>query len=564
MIISIYIACFIISVVMLILLIYSFHEHIPVYYTLLYVLFVLGNFGYCQLVTSKTLEAAIYGNQILYFCSSFAPFVVILCMANLCKIKLIFPIKAFLFVFAVSLFLCTCTVGKVPFYYKEVYFHKIGDVTVITKDYGPLHVFYPIFLIINAIASIILFVYAIINKSKVSSLVTSMISILLIAAVIAYCVKRFLHIPYDYMPLIYVLSQFLLFFVLKRMTIYDISGLSAESMLVNEVNGFLICDDKGRYAGSDNLSRKWFPELMSLRVDKKITNTSTPFLTEIFNWINGTQEKEVAYFEVGDKVIQVKHGIHYEKKRSIHCFYLSDNTQQQKYARLIENYNEDLEKRVQEKTEKIEKIKNDIITSMATIVGDRDSNTGGHVMRTSDVVKIFVKYLQQKNSFAELTEEFADLTIKAAPLHDFGKIGVPDVILNKPGKFTSEEYEQMKTHAQKGAVIVNKIFSNTEESDLFKQIAENIAYYHHEKWDGTGYPCNLHEKQIPFEARIMALADVFDALVSKRVYKEDFSYERAFEIIKDSCGTHFDPVLCEYFLECRPKLEQLYDSYEGD
>ena len=118
----------------------------------------------------------------------------------------------------------------------------------------------------------------------------------------------------------------------------------------------------------------------------------------------------------------------------------------------------------------------------------------------------------------------------------------------------------MKKHAQKGAGIVARILQNSDDLQ-FKNIAVNVAHYHHEKWNGAGYPCGLAEKEIPLEARIMALADVFDALVSKRVYKDQFSYDKAFSIIEESSGSHFDPELCRRFLKCRPRIEALYDSY---
>ena len=197
---------------------------------------------------------------------------------------------------------------------------------------------------------------------------------------------------------------------------------------------------------------------------------------------------------------------------------------------------------------------------MASIVENRDNNTGGHIARTSDVVRIFVKHLQKKRIIKGMTPEIAKCIIKAAPLHDFGKIAIPDAILNKPGKFEPEEYEIMKMHSAKGASIVERILQNADDP-TFKRIAVNIAHYHHEKWNGQGYPEGIREEEIPFEARVMALADVFDALVSKRVYKDSYSYDKAFSIIEESMGTHFDPVLCTVFLECRPQFEALYNSY---
>ncbi|MBO4728730.1 MAG: HD domain-containing protein, partial [Spirochaetaceae bacterium] len=159
-------------------------------------------------------------------------------------------------------------------------------------------------------------------------------------------------------------------------------------------------------------------------------------------------------------------------------------------------------------------------------------------------------------------DSFCEAVIKAAPMHDLGKIAVDDAILRKPGKFTDEEYEKMKKHSEEGARIVKNVLKEVEDAEL-KSIAVNIAHYHHEKFDGSGYPDKLSGNAIPLEARIMALADVFDALVSRRCYKDSFSYDKAFDIIRDSLGTHFDPALGSVFIQCRPKLEELYNSYNA-
>lgn len=144
-------------------------------------------------------------------------------------------------------------------------------------------------------------------------------------------------------------------------------------------------------------------------------------------------------------------------------------------------------------------------------------------------------------------------------MHDLGKIAVDDNILRKPGRYTPEEYEEMKKHSEMGAQVVRMVLEHVEDAE-FLETAVNVAHYHHEKWDGSGYPCGLSGENIPMEARIMALADVFDALVSKRCYKEAFGYDRAFAIIEESLGTHFDAKLGRVFLECREELCAFYDQ----
>ena len=162
-----------------------------------------------------------------------------------------------------------------------------------------------------------------------------------------------------------------------------------------------------------------------------------------------------------------------------------------------------------------------------------------------------------KKDDGTINHRFFTNVIKAAPMHDLGKIAVDDAVLRKPGKFTPEEFDAMKRHSEEGARIVEDILKGSAD-EYFKEIATNVAHYHHERWDGSGYPKRLKGEEIPLEARIMAIADVYDALVSKRVYKDAFSFEDANRIIMEGMGTQFDPGLKDYYLAAREKIEQFY------
>lgn len=229
------------------------------------------------------------------------------------------------------------------------------------------------------------------------------------------------------------------------------------------------------------------------------------------------------------------------------------------FGELADAFNE-MSTSLEEKNRRIHAIQNSIIKGMAVMVESRDNSTGGHINRTSDCVRVFVDKLSKNKQYDNYQASFWKAVIKAAPMHDLGKIAVDDAVLRKPGKFTDEEYEKMKMHSSEGARIVENVLSQVDDEE-FKSVAINVAHYHHEKWNGEGYPEKISGNDIPFEARIMALADVFDALVSKRCYKESFSYDKAFFIIEDSLGSHFDPELGKLFIDCRPELEELYNSY---
>ena len=224
----------------------------------------------------------------------------------------------------------------------------------------------------------------------------------------------------------------------------------------------------------------------------------------------------------------------------------------------MKKYETALERDVAAKTKHIVEMQEELVIGMATMVESRDNSTGGHIKRTSDIVRILVDEMKKDESFG-MTEDFCNDVVKAAPMHDLGKIAVDDVILRKPGRFTPEEYEVMKSHAKEGAHIVDEIMKNTND-EQFRRIAENMAHYHHERVDGSGYPEKLKGDEIPLEARIMAIADVYDALVSKRVYKDKMSFDEANRIIMEGSGTQFDSRLLKYFELARPKIEAYYSA----
>ena len=239
---------------------------------------------------------------------------------------------------------------------------------------------------------------------------------------------------------------------------------------------------------------------------------------------------------------------------------LTDDTENQKYIALMDKYNEDLQREVEAKTHDIIKMQDNLIRSIAMMVESRDNSTGGHIVRTSDVVGLLLEEIRKDPEFREahhITDEFCEDLIKAAPMHDIGKIAVDDDVLKKPGRFTDEEFAKMKKHAPEGARVLHEILKKTKDQ-TFKTIAENVAHYHHERMDGSGYPDGLQGEQIPIEARIMAIADVYDALVSKRVYKDSLSFEKANEIMMESMGKHFDKCLEKFYVAALPHIEEYY------
>ena len=213
--------------------------------------------------------------------------------------------------------------------------------------------------------------------------------------------------------------------------------------------------------------------------------------------------------------------------------------------------------------ETINEMQSGLILVMADMVESRDSNTGEHIQKTAAYTKIILDGLKRKGYYADqLTDKFISDVQQSAPLHDVGKINVSDTILNKPGRFTDEEYEIMKGHTTAGKMILEQAISKVRgESYLAEAI--NMAGSHHEKWDGTGYPEGLKGEAIPLSARIMAIADVFDALASKRVYKPPMPFEKAVSIIQKDAGTHFDPKCVEAFMDSLDEVKRVHEQMVG-
>ena len=208
------------------------------------------------------------------------------------------------------------------------------------------------------------------------------------------------------------------------------------------------------------------------------------------------------------------------------------------------------------------KMQDGLIITMADMVENRDSDTGAHIQKTSAYVKIIVEGLKEKGYYPEkITPKFMSDVVRSAPLHDVGKINIPDGVLNKPGKLTPEEYEIMKTHTTAGKNIMEHAIE-TVEGDSYLKEARNMAAYHHERWDGKGYPEGLHGEVIPLSARIMAVADVFDALTSPRVYKPAFPLDKALSIIEEGYGTQFDPKCVEAFIDSLDEVKKVLRKYD--
>ena len=221
-----------------------------------------------------------------------------------------------------------------------------------------------------------------------------------------------------------------------------------------------------------------------------------------------------------------------------------------------------LEQEVRRRTQEISVIQDVTIVALALLAETRDNETGNHIRRTQNYVRSLAKKLQGHPRFKDfLSDETIELLYKSAPLHDIGKVGIPDHILRKAGNLTPEEFEIMKTHTILGRDAIATAEALLGTQDSFLRFAREITHSHQEKWDGTGYPDGLSGDDIPISARLMAVADVYDALISRRVYKPPFTHEKAVEIIRQGSGQHFDPDIVDAFFEINEEFRAIAEQF---
>ncbi len=536
---------------------------------------LFSNIGFLATSFATSLGEAVLAQKITYVAGCFMPMLYMFTMCELCHFEMKKRIAIPLIVIQCILYGAVCTIGYTDWYYKSIEFTVNEDgIGVLSREYGPLHALYPISLAMYYVGSLVILIFAMARKKAVNRKELALSLVLSAVGAVIYTLERVLHLQVELTAISNIVIMMGTLLPMYHSNLYTVN--ENQDIVKEQLDrvGFITVNRRMAFMNSNDFAEDLFPELTKCGVGNLIIERSEQ-LNELLDsvWKYDRQlavesHSDAEHHHIGLKVLHMndKHyecEIHtlnnYLKQRVGYVIELRDQTEHYRTMELVNHYNDELNKDVNAKTRKIRTIQEKTILGMAAMVESRDMSTGGHIRRTSDVVRIFAKKLI--NEDMGFDQHFLDLVIRSAPMHDLGKIGVDDAVLRKNGKFTDEEYEQMKKHSAIGGKMVREILEDVEDEE-FVRIAENVAHYHHEKVNGKGYPEGLAGDQIPVEARIMALADVFDALVSKRCYKEAFSYDKAFGIIEADAGSHFDAELAKVFMSCRAELEDYYNHTE--
>ena len=554
----------VVSFLNLFALILLYRKQLNFYFASIFVSVLVANIGYLAGALSETRETVIIATKLCYLGSVFVPMFEYFIILRICRFRFPDWAKLLLGLLSVTVLVLACTIGYSDIYYKTVTYTHMYGVGYCSCEYGPAHILWNVILVCYTIANVVAIAYAARTRINVSYKNLIAIACMTLISIASFLVSRKVGSDTMVVPTVYVIDEFILFFVCLRVRMSDISDSVLESLEAENQNAYVAFSDKGIYLGCNDIAYKFFPELKEFRVDAPMPENlgiSRRFRDLMETFVKRERLND-NYFAYGQRNYKVNVRKIYRNKIShVVLFRIEDETKLQRYIQKLDTHNTKLKDVIKDNDRHIRAIQEQMIVGMAKMVESRDSNTGGHIMRSSAVVGILVEELEKDAGFGR-TREFYDALVAAAPMNDLGKIAIDDKILRKPGSFTPDEFEVMKTHAEKGAAIVENLLAEIESPD-FVDIAKNVACFHHERFDGSGYPYGLFGANIPFEARIMALADVYDALVSKRCYKDQMSFEDAYDLIMDSMGSHFDPRLKPAFVACREKLERYYKTSPG-
>lgn len=551
--------CLILCALVIIYMASKNYEKIDVQYWTILILIPLVILGYWLKSRVQTPEGAELAYCFIYLDSTVLLAATFFSMLKSFKID----VKPWMKIAGYGIALAHCMLVWVCFgtglYYSSMEVIQTAAGTVTKDSDGPLKVIHLIYIVVILLLIISAVVGAFLREGTFSKKILYNYAMISVIGIIIYLIEMFVDLSFTFLPYLYVLAEIVIAVDYDRMHMHDISALISEQQKYYSTKGYFALDYKGQFLSCNEKVFEFVPSLKKQREDEALPTTERFFAELIeeyqsfgrsskkFNVDNMTCVCEISEFSVRK-----------DGKKQGYLFEIRDATEEQKVLDVMEEYNTTLNAEVKEKTENIANIQQKIVIGMANMIENRDNNTGGHVKRTSDIVRIMVDDIM-KNGNLDISESFAADVVRAAPMHDLGKISIDSNILCKPGRLNDEEFKIMKTHSTKSGEMVKILLDGVEE-ESFVNVAFNVARYHHERWDGKGYPEGLVGTMIPLEARIMAIADVYDALVSKRCYKEPMSFAEAKNVMCQGMGTQFDPNLKEVFLDSLDKFEEYYSN----
>lgn len=557
--------CLVGSVLVLIYMAQKNYEIIDIYYWSFLIMNPIIILAYWLKTRVTTVEAASVAFCFIYLDSTVILVLLIFAMLHTIGIK---P-KSWLKVVGYGAALVHAMIVWVCFdnrlYYQEMTIIDTGNGYATKMVSGPLKSIHYVFLLCILVSMLSVICLGFWKKDSYSRRTLLIYTTIVGIGMIIYFFEMIVDVDFSLLPYLYFITDVIIALDYDYMHTHDITSFISTHYEEQDKHGYVAIGLKKKFLNCNSNSYELLPELKLQKVDAFLTN-DTQEMKALNELIDYFENGEGTSIEIKSKekiyICEISYfSIRKDGKRQGYLIDIRDATEEKRNLEILSNYNDMLNEEVAEKTEHIFNIQRKIVLGMATMIENRDNNTGGHVKRTSDIISILVDEIKKQKTVM-LEEQLAVDVIRAAPMHDLGKLQIDSNILCKPEKLTDEEYRIMKNHSIISGKMVMILLEGVEE-EHFVKIAYNVARYHHERWDGKGYPEGLVGTMIPLEARIMAIADVYDALVSKRCYKEAMSFEQAKQIMCENMGKQFDPNLRQIFLGCVDKLEDYYRKSES-
>lgn len=512
--------------------------------------------GYTLEMEAKTQELAMQSVKMTYIGKPFVVFTMYVFVMEYCGVSIKKSRRNFFYAICVAIAGLVYTNEYHHLFYSSVSYTNDGLFPHLVLKHGIFYNLYSIILLYYFVGM----VYVCVRKYRQndSEIIRKQVSVLMVMVLFSCgCLVLFLFNltnGYDTTALAYIVAVFLFERLMRKYKLFDTLTLAKEEAVEHMTNGLIVVNVYGDMVYSNDEADR---VLIYIR---KHGNKGIEYLEELANNSKYMFVDECSQ-EDGNKHADSEKCVY---ELTMHEIFRNENS----YGKILliteitdsYYYTERLQNELKKKTREVISIQRDIIGSFASMIEARDGITGLHIKNTANLVKVLVNVMKNNPKYSGIiTDEYAQMTAAAAHLHDIGKIAIPDRILQKEGKLTDEEFAIMKTHPVEGAKILENTIKGLE-SDTYYQIAHDMVLYHHEKYDGSGYPTGISGENIPLTARIMAVADVYDALRSKRHYKDGFSKEKSMAIMEESKGTHFDADIVTIFLEHIDEMEAVLDT----
>lgn len=512
--------------------------------------------GYTLEMEAKTQELAMQSVKMTYIGKPFVVFTMYVFVMEYCGVSIKKSRRNFFYAICVAIAGLVYTNEYHHLFYSSVSYTNDGLFPHLVLKHGIFYNLYSIILLYYFVGM----VYVCVRKYRQndSEIIRKQVSVLMVMVLFSCgCLVLFLFNltnGYDTTALAYIVAVFLFERLMRKYKLFDTLTLAKEEAVEHMTNGLIVVNVYGDMVYSNDEADR---VLLYIR---KHGNKGIEYLEELANNSKYMFVDECSQ-EDGNKHADSEKCVY---ELTMHEIFRNENS----YGKILliteitdsYYYTERLQNELKKKTREVISIQRDIIGSFASMIEARDGITGLHIKNTANLVKVLVNVMKNNPKYSGIiTDEYAQMTAAAAHLHDIGKIAIPDRILQKEGKLTDEEFAIMKTHPVEGAKILENTIKGLE-SDAYYQIAHDMVLYHHEKYDGSGYPTGISGENIPLTARIMAVADVYDALRSKRHYKDGFSKEKSMAIMEESKGTHFDADIVTIFLEHIDEMEAVLDT----